>query len=64
MLELPIEPPEAKIRAETRCQICGEPVDDYSKWNIDSYLYIIGGFKMCRGCVENWLKERRVVLYD
>lgn len=62
--ELPIEPPEPRIRAETQCQICDEPVDDYSRWSNDSYLYIIGGYRMCRGCVEDWLSERRVDVYD
>ena len=46
MHELPIEPLEPRIRAETQCQICGEPVDVYSRWSNDSYLYIIGGYKM------------------
>ena len=62
--ELPIEPPEPRIRAETRCQICGEPVDDYSRWSNDSYLYIIGGYRFFPGSVGEWGSEKRVGVYD
>lgn len=62
--KLPIEPPEPEFPPEMLCDVCGEPVDDYSRYNTDSYIYEIDGYRMCRGCAEKWLNDRRVSVYD
>lgn len=53
MLELSIEPYEEKALLESICDICEEPTDD-------GYIYLINGERMCRRCVEEWLKTQRI----